>query len=61
MAHSCTAERGHCTDNVIVPRRTSTVIGVTSALLGGIGNGTKLPFGDKLGGDGRALGGARVP
>jgi hypothetical protein len=61
MAHACTAELGHCTDKVIVPRRTLSVIGVTSTVLLGIGNATKLPFGDGLGGGGRALGGDRVP
>lgn len=61
IAHSCTAERGHCTDRVIVPRRSSTVIGVASSALGGIGNAMKLPFGDGLGGGGRALCGAIVP
>lgn len=45
----------HCTDRVIVPRRSSTVIGVASTVLDPIGNGTKLAFGDGLGGGGRAL------
>ena len=56
IAHSCTAELGHRTLSVIVPRRTSTVIGVASTALGSSGNATKLPVADGPAGAGRALG-----
>src|SRR6185437_12494443 len=50
-AHSCAADRGHRTDTLMRPRRTSTAIGMpSSAALLGTGNDTKLAFVEALDG-----------
>jgi hypothetical protein len=49
IAHSCTAEPGHCTLTVSAPRRTSTVIEAPSVAFVPKGTGTKRSFDPRAG------------